>query len=108
MYGHQQCVEWHHSLSIMIIFNVLYLEFGRCCNTHNCFAFAGSYLTLSPSFVTGDEWSQRDYKEAYAWVQTVCQMIELIYIDHPFMSCIQEKVIAAMSTIILLLDHVHI
>jgi hypothetical protein len=50
------------SWSILIIIHVLNLQICGCCNAHNCFAVPCSYLTHRPSFATGDEWSQNDWK----------------------------------------------
>jgi hypothetical protein len=93
VYGYQQFVQWY-SLSIMIIFSVLYSERGHCCNTHNCFAIAGSYLTVRPSFVTGDEWSKWLKKHNYWYKKFVkwysWSILIVLYVLY------SEKCIAAM------------
>jgi hypothetical protein len=61
-----------------------------------------SYLTLRPSFVTGDERSQSDWRRTGTGTTSVSNGIAGLYWSYS-MPCIQKKAIAALPTIILLL-----
>jgi hypothetical protein len=80
-YGYQQCVYWY-SWSILIICYVLYSERDCCCNAQNYFAVACSYLMERLSFVSGNEWSQKDWRRTGMGTSSVCQVVYLVYVDH--------------------------
>jgi hypothetical protein len=56
--------------------------------------------------LSGDECSQSDQRRR-VWVPAMRQMVELVYIDHTFLSCIQNNAFDTMPKTMLLL-HVHI
>jgi hypothetical protein len=61
MHGYKQCVCWC-SGSILIIILILNSQICACCNAHYCFVVACSYFIHRPSFATGEEWSQSDWR----------------------------------------------
>jgi hypothetical protein len=63
-------------------------------------------LTARPSFVTGDDWSQSNWRRTGMGTSSVSNGIAALYWSKS-MPWIQKKAVNAMSTIILLL-HVHI
>jgi hypothetical protein len=58
----QQCVKWCSWSISLIIIHVLNSQICGCCNAHHCVALPFSCLSQRPSFATGDEWSQNDWK----------------------------------------------
>jgi hypothetical protein len=61
MYEYQLIFQWC-SWYMSIIFHVLNSQFGSCCNAHHCFAVSCSYLTQKPSFATGEDRSQNNWR----------------------------------------------
>jgi hypothetical protein len=62
MYGYQQCYKNGKAGFMSMILHGMYLQIGSCCNAHNHFAVACSYLSQRPSFVTSYKQSKRDWR----------------------------------------------
>jgi hypothetical protein len=72
MYECQLIFKQCSSSMILIIIHVMNSQICGCCNVHHCFAVSCSYLTHRPSFATGEESRQND------WRSTTCMGTSIV------------------------------
>jgi hypothetical protein len=100
LYGYQQCVKWC-SWFVLIIIHALNSQFGSCCNAHHCFVTSCSYLTQRPTFATGEESSQSDWRSTCMITNLFLNSVAGLYWSSS-MSWIHNLEVAAMPTTVLL------